>query len=81
MDITHKTFRKIGFDIARGFCEFIAILFIISFVLTKAYNYFRPIDDCDRAWNDRCGFSILTDNKTGIQYLVTRQGNIIRRGE
>lgn len=51
---------------------FLIFIIVINFALT-------PPDDCDASFWHRCGMRILTDHKTGIQYLETRGGGLIER--
>ena len=71
-----KAMRDIGRALAWGFLDVLffcfAIGYCIAFIIT-------PVDDCDRSRWDRCEMRVLTDNKTGIQYLVTSGGGIIER--
>ncbi len=72
-------YRKIGREFTKGVFDMILVFLFMAFIVLYTIQYFEPIDDCDRAWNDRCGMRVLTDNKTGQEYLVTRQGGIIER--
>ncbi len=50
-------------------------------ILGYALIYFlTPVDDCDKSRWERCNMKILTDYKTGKQYLTTANGGIIERG-
>lgn len=72
-------FRKLGRQFILGVFDVLFVLLCMTFIVLYTIQYFKPIDDCDRAWNDRCDMRVLTDNKTGQEYLVTRQGGIIER--
>lgn len=73
------TARKFGREIALGFFDVIFLLLIISVVVSLLMQAIMPTDDCDRGRFDRCGLRVLTDEKTGTQYLVTSKGGIIER--
>lgn len=73
--------RDFGRQIMLGFLDVAATLLTIGFILCIFLSIIKPIDDCDRSKFDRCEMRILTDNKTGIEYLVTQSGDIIRRGD
>jgi len=74
-------YRKMGREFIKGVLDILFFLLCISLIVLLPIQYFTPIDDCDRSWNDRCNMQVLTDNKTGQEYLVTRQGGIIERKE
>ena len=66
--------KQWAYGILDAIVPWIIIGYCISFLLT-------PVDDCDRSRWDRCGLKVVTDNKTGIEYLVSSGGGIIKRGE
>jgi len=35
-------------------------------------------DDCDSSFWHRCGMNVLTDHKTGVQYLESKHGLVKR---
>lgn len=71
-----KTIRKAGFHFARGVLECVCLFVIIGSV---ALFLFTPKDDCDKSYFDRCGMKVVTDSKTGKQYLLSPHGGIIER--
>lgn len=71
--------RKLGREMALGFLDVAASCVLVLFVVSFLLQAIMPTDDCDRGRFDRCGMSVLTDNKTGVQYLVTSDGGIIER--
>ena len=71
--------RKLGRQIAWGFLDVFVIIMIVGFVVSYALQAVMPTDDCDAGKFDRCGMSVLTDAKTGQEYLVTSKGGIIKR--
>lgn len=72
-------FRKIGRQFTLGVLDIFFILLCWLAIFLLVISYIKPIDDCDRTWYDRCDMRVVTDNKTGQQYLVTRGGGIIER--
>lgn len=37
------------------------------------------VDDCDRSAWERCGVKVITDNLSGLQYLMSPQGGLTPR--
>ena len=76
-------FRQ-GYQIVNGALwaaiDFFFLIFAIGGIALIIANTFNlGTDDSDKnGWN-RSGFTIMTDHKTGIQYLY-RNGVIIKRG-
>lgn len=75
--------EKLGRDFTNGvvtalllWC--VKITFIYA-IISLVFLAIKPIDDCDKSRWDRCGVKVVTDAKTGKQYLLTKQGNIIER--
>ena len=80
-----KAVRTFGYNFATGavrciveyllwlLCIFIAIWAVVGLVQG------HPNDDCDASYWQPCGLKVVTDHKTGIQYLVSPNGGIIRR--
>ncbi|WP_106478133.1 hypothetical protein [Phytohalomonas tamaricis] len=66
---------KLGFEFALGAMVAICISLTIASWINDA---FKPHDSCDGP-NGRCGMSILTDHKTGLQYLRTPDGGLYPR--
>lgn len=67
-------------EILKLACLFL-VCFLTSLIVFAFYpiDDFNPIDDCDVSKFDRCGLKVRVDNKTGIEYLETSNGGIIRR--
>lgn len=78
-----KFAEEIGKGIANGIIKQIvlaAVLVIIfSFPVNWLFRWFYPIDSTDFSKQKRSGVSVVTDAKTGIEYLVTPQGGITPR--
>ena len=76
MNVNKISLFMSGYWFAAGalFCfgTMLSIGAIVLFLLT-------PSDDCDKSRWNRCGLEVKTDNKTGVQYLVTPGGGIIQR--
>lgn len=73
------TARNFGRQIALGFLDIAVLCVFVLFVVSLILQAIMPTDDCDRGRFDRCGLRVLTDAKTGVQYLVTNDGGIIER--
>lgn len=73
--------QAVGFHVAWG--AMLAIWIVAAFGFGFSYLAgglgWRAKDDCDRTTWDRCGMRVLTDAKTGQQYLVTTGGGIVAR--
>ena len=85
ISISDEHLQRIGREVTRGalghvfkMIWWVAIAILLT---TWAINYFglSPADDCDKSVWERCGVKIVTDHKTGVQYLVTPDGGIILR--
>jgi len=75
-----KDWRERGYQFTWG--AFTAAGGIVAFALViQAIINLTGIwtDDCDRSAWHRCGMSVLTDAKTGRQYLTTTGGGIVAR--
>ncbi len=68
--------RKLGFHFTLGVFQFLALAIVLGYVFDLV---FVPADDCDRSRFDRCGLKVVTDAKTGKQYLVSSGGGIVER--
>ncbi|WP_348826507.1 hypothetical protein [Halomonas sp. RT37] len=66
---------KIGMQFGAG--AFLAVSAIIWLAAVIA-DFTTPFDDCDGP-TERCGMRVLTDHKTGLQYLEARGGGIVPR--
>lgn len=57
-----------------------ALLFLVigAWIATALANWWTPYDDTDFN-GDRSGMEILTDCRTGLQYLATREGGLTPR--
>ena len=79
----HKKYRKIGNEFAAGALDSLLYraltLFFMYLIASLALSVIAPTDDSDFGRLNRSGFSIKTDALTGQEYLVTRQGGIIKR--
>ena len=71
-------FFKMGFHFTWGALCCLGVMMIIGMVTGLL---FFPPDDCDKSFWDRCGLEVKTDNKTGVQYLITPSGGIIERAK
>ncbi|WP_331300330.1 hypothetical protein [Methylobacterium oryzae] len=77
--IEPKDVRRAGFHFALGILDAVCVVLVIGIVLSFLLSALMPPDDCDRGRFDRCGMKVLTDAKTGQEYLVTPEGGIIER--
>jgi hypothetical protein len=78
--------QELGFAIGKGIvrqiADYVLIFLIISMVFRFAANQFDWwVDDSDKNGHNRSGLKILTDHKTGIQYLSDGKGGLIQRGK
>jgi len=73
--------QRVGFHTLWGATQFLSILILATLVTAYVENYFwpKPVDDCDVSVSQRCGMAVLTDTRTGLQYLATSQGGITPR--
>jgi hypothetical protein len=76
--IDDKTIRRVGFLFAVGVMQAVAVVLFLALIVDVALH---DKDDCDKSFWDRCGVSIVTDAKTGKQYLVSPHGGIIERAK
>lgn len=80
-----KTNTQFGYDFAKGavllIIQTFAVLFLTSIAITFAFQLLGfGIDNSDLSTWHRSGLRILTDAKTGIEYLSDGNGGLIRRG-
>lgn len=60
----------------------VVLYIVIVMALTLLYNAFGwGTDDSDESGWKRSGMRIYTDYKTGIEYLASPKGGLIKRGE
>lgn len=62
--------------------DWAAILIVVAMVISYLINstpYGRDDSDVGKWFGKRSGLSVMTDNKTGLQYLVTSKGGITPR--
>ena len=77
-----KHWQGVGYHIAIGVMTAAWVVVVASMVLAyliSGTGWVHPTDYCDRSTWDRCGMKVLTDAKTGQQYLETPGGGIIAR--
>lgn len=76
-----KRYIEIGEAIGLGLLRIGAIsafcVVLAGYVLGKLFNH----DDCDQSFWIQCGMTVVTDAKTGQQYLLSPHGGIIQRAE
>jgi hypothetical protein len=72
---------QVGFHATWGAMVAVSVVLSVAFAFSYIVHGFGlvPKDDCDRSTWDRCNMRILTDAKTGQQYLETTGGGIIAR--
>lgn len=73
------TARCFGRQLALGFLDIAALVMVCMFIAGIILTIAMPTDDSDFGKWDRSGVKIVTDAKTGQQYLVTPEGGIIER--
>jgi len=61
-------------------CGWAACLLVLVFLFNVGRWCFGwGMDDSNKSGWERSGFTIMTDNKTGIQYLSDGKGGLVRR--
>lgn len=72
---------RMGRYFALGALEVIAFVTFVGYLIIGAASWMGipRVDDCDVNAFHRCGLRVLTDNRTGTQYLVTEGGGIVER--
>jgi len=76
--------QKDGYEFAKGFIKVIADVCILFILIVFAFKIIRNqlsigTDDSDKdGWN-RSELRVHLDSKTGIEYLSTKEGGLIRR--
>jgi hypothetical protein len=84
IEMTGKSAEQLGYSIAKGAIRYLvkfAFAVWIVVLLIVAINNAAGVgtDDCDLdAWH-RCGVKVITDHKTGVQYLMAPNGGLVRR--
>lgn len=75
-----KEIRRIGFNIGIGLVQAFGFAIILGLTINAVLNLFDfGVDDTDLdGWN-RSGMKLHVDHRTGIEYLSTSDGGIIRR--
>ncbi len=73
--------RSLGYDLANGAIQAVAILVLIAVVLQLTLNLGRNalglgVDDSDRDAYHRSGLTVHTDARTGVQYVSTPDGGL-----
>jgi len=86
MKIKNPEIKQKGYDLARGMVHGIVdeiwpVLLVVLVWLAIANTLDWFIDDSDDGGWNRSRMNIHTDHKTGIQYLSTSNGGMIRRAE
>lgn len=74
-----NSYRKIGQEFSKGVLDVVGFLIIIGIAIQLLWHAIAPIDDSDFSRWNRSGVKIVTDAKSGQQYLVTPEGGIVER--
>ena len=74
-----------GYNVARGAIRYITKIGCIYIAIILALSLLRTlfgfgIDDSDKDTWHRSGVTVITDYKTGIQYLSDGHGGMVQRG-
>lgn len=81
-EIEKKRWRAAGRQMMKGALDEVANVCLAIIIFLIAYQWLaEPVDDCDRSAWDRCGAKVITDHKTGVQYLEGEDGGLIVREE
>jgi hypothetical protein len=84
IEMTEKNAERLGYALAKGAVGYLvkfAFAVWIVVLLIVAINNAAGVgtDDCDLdAWH-RCGVKVITDHKTGVQYLMAPDGGLVQR--
>jgi hypothetical protein len=71
--------RKKGREFTKGVLDVLCGIVVAGWVLWFLLMIFTPTDNSDKGRFDRSGVKIVTDAKTGVEYLAWPQGGIIER--
>lgn len=75
-----QKWRDQGFYFTVGVLRALWGIMIVGIIVYLGLNFFGiNTDDCDKSAWHRCGMEVLTDNKTGVQYLYTNGALIVRQ--
>lgn len=73
-------YRKLGREFAKGVIDVLAVLLIISIIISFIWGvYFQDTDNTDKNKYERSGMILYKDHGTGIEYLGTPNGGLVRR--
>lgn len=70
-----KTAFLLGFEFTIGA---LLAFFLVMGASQLISAWITPYDDCDGN-GERCGMRVLTDHRTGLQYLQGQEGGLIPR--
>ena len=76
--MSDKQIRRLGCQFMWGCIDACCTFFVFCVIAGVVWNYFTPLDDCDRDRWHRCDMTVLTDQKTGKQYLKAGGGLVER---
>ena len=71
--------REYGREFAKGCADVIIFILFIVALTNVILNLIFPADDSDFGKSNRTEVEIITDAKTGHQYLATQKGGIVIR--
>lgn len=76
--------RKIGALITFGVIDALVVLAVFTVIILTIGTLFLNligynVNDCDLDKWKRCKMEILTDYKTGVQYLSDSKGGLVKR--
>lgn len=71
--------REYGREFAKGCADVVIFILFILALSSAIINMLFPADDSDFGKFNRSGVDVITDAKTGKQYLVTPKGGIVAR--
>ena len=85
-NLPEREIQKIGANLAAGFIKTLGIYVILGIAAVSLYVVFMNAfsigtDNSDENGWSRSGLKIHRDHKTGIEYLSTKDGALICRGE
>jgi len=71
--------REYGREFTKGCADVIIFILVIVAISNLIITLLSPTDDSDFGKFNRSGVAVITDAKTGKQYLVTPKGGIVMR--
>jgi hypothetical protein len=76
--------QKDGYEFAKGFIQYVGRVLVILWLMILVIDFCADrldigVDDSDKDGMNRSGLNVHVDAKTGIEYLSTKGGGLVRR--